>query len=647
MTQAEIGLKPSGSMNGWENMYPPDNSEREKAHESAIARIGRIIASKAAEIFQNIKARREAAAEARRAYLEQEAEQREAEEQFYDMQYLELYESSSRLREKMLKQIPEERRERVKFVDRYVDIFQYCASEGQRMSQTEAYQLYEDYSNHIEQMSEDERPHTRVGVLGEMGHMLHDQIEEAQQDGDEATVRMYQSRFNMVQDLEAAAEIPSYYEQIQNMNIFGSKMLLRRYIRDKIEQEGSRGTKRMRESEPPYVGGALSVEATLGVLESIDSDAPMSEIWANLNLNDYEGNIDWSAIEQFGSRGKELHDYYMNLSAAAEKKNQRNEYDENTRKFKESADLLRSDTPIEELPEYLQEAIEDEKISQIAEKLRATLEADRKKIADLRGEGELDSQLQSELSEKGLTRGGYATFLEERLKKREERYNRIVNHDASEGQRAIIDSYQISREDLAARYDRYAQLYSESAAACRQDFRQFREMFNRTKGDFADRILLDGEEGIPECSQDVIDYLYTNYHYDGSANGIGFGESPSLCVVRLKHIMGEVEKRSKWLSRTARYTEKNFGSLIDVEDDIRNLPGITEDVSDSFILFGTGEWIPSQPYEDGAKFLDEEVIPSLQAIIDAINSKIKQATETDDNVIETGLGQSDEQLPAA
>ncbi|MBO4855032.1 hypothetical protein J5500_01330 [Candidatus Saccharibacteria bacterium] len=629
MTNAEIGLKPNGALNGWDNMQPPDSSERENSHESAIARIGRIISSKASEIIQSIRenyqSRREAAIEEKRAYEEQEAQQEEAENKFYEYNFLSLVRSSPH-RKEALDQVPEDRRERVIFVDKNLDLFQECPSVGRFMTQEEAYQIYDDYSGHVAGISEEERPQTKLGILTEMETMYEEMIAAAKANGDEEAVRQYQTKYDMVQDLESITSTAECYRIIDEINIFGSKTLLRRYAREKIAAEGYNGTREMREQKPPIVGGILSVEATLSVLDDLDSDAPMSEIWENLDLDRHEGDVDWEAVEQFSWRGKELHDYYKNLRAAAEKKRQISEYDGFSKKFKDHAELLRSETPIEELPEQLQKAIEAEKVSQIVEELRTTLEANRRRIATLRSDREINPRAQSELERRGLTREGYALILEQRSKELETKIAQALDHDFTEELRTMIDSREISRDDLADRFERHSQLYAESAATCRQDFQQFREMFKRTEDGFKQEFLLDGQEGIPSCPQDVADYLYSNYRFDGLANNIGLREqSLSLRKKRLEFIMKNVQKRSEWLSHTARFVDRKFTKHLafDIEDHLHDDPGVQEIPELYTATCGTGEIYPSQIYTDESTFLNEQVIPSIQAIMDAIDQKIQ------------------------
>jgi len=636
MANAEAALNPNDAQNGWEGMqYPPDSSEssseQERTHESIIARIGRIITQKASEMVNNFRekraARREAILEAERKYDEQYAEQERAMQLYCGIQYLST--KNPQTRKEYEREIPEEDFPRLKFVEENLDIFQDCPSMGRNLSLREAFELCDDYAEHVSTLEDEQIPKSKYSTLIEMEWMLEQKIEEAKQSGDEQALEDYQRKYNMIQDLESMATIAFDYENIGDVDYFGSKLMMRRYIRERIENEGYCGNKEMRERKPPYVGGALGVEATLGVIYAIDGYEPLSEIYENINF-DSEGDIDWDAVERFSPRGRELRTYHEGLRAADAKKRERDRCGADARKLRAAAAELRSDAEIQDLSQEVQEAIEAEKIAQLNGKYNEYFNANLKKIEALRSDEELDPDLESELNSKGLTREGYAQVLENKNKKIQETIANFSKGVFTEKQRAIIDAYQISRADLADRFEGRADRYMEYGKTLHQDFKQYERMYTGSNSDFVHDVLRAGLEEAPELPEEVAGYLCQNYKFDSSANGVGLRfDSLSQKRLQLEYIVADINGRVAWLKDTAKFCDSEFGDAegVDQEDRVYLNPAVREMSGPLEAAQDTSESYPAEVYLQESEFLTEQVIPSIEAVMKAIDDRIAAANE--------------------
>ncbi len=627
--EAETGSR-AGAVNGWENMqFPPDSSEQEKTHESIIARIGRIITEKANEIVNNIRRkyqeRIKSTQEAEREYDEKQAVQDLIVQPFYEMQS----NSSSEERAEAARELSGEQLDRLKFIDKNLDMLQVCPSTDRRLTLQEAYQLYDDYNEYVATLDEDSRPQSKLGILTEMETMLEGKINDFKTSGDSVALKNERIKYSMVQDLESMTSVAYYYKNIEDVNHFGSRLLLRRYIREKVQKEGYNGTAEMHNQEPPRIGGALGVEATLGVIEVLDSDEPISVLNNELNY-DAKGDIDWDAVVRFSPRGRELYKYQGGLRIAESKKKEIENFDGYAKIFETTFKMLESKEPRKKISEFPLEVREDlirEEVLHVIEGYYGLLGNNLDKIMRLKDNTELDFSLQDELNKTGKSRDEYATYLEERNQKIRDTISDFkVGNISSKKRNYLLSCWPSQSDVLAARYKERAKSYSSVSKILKRDFEQIMDMYRRKDDDFVEEVLKAGLDNAPELPRDVSDYLCRNYKYDTVVNAVGveIGGSLSLKKGRIEKIVSDIKGRIDQLSQEAKTCERIFGDSIgiDLDDNVGLDPGVREIPELEELSVGIGEIAPAKDYIEEKRFLNERVIPSIEAIMRAIDDEI-------------------------
>ena len=174
-----------------------------------------------------------------------------------------------------------------------------------------------------------------------------------------------------------------------------------------------------------------------------------------------------------------------------------------------------------------------------------------------------------------------------------------------------------------------AEKYMQHSEILQQDFGQYRQMYKRSNGDFTRDILRAGLEDAPELPEEVVGYLCRNYKYDSSANGVGlrfntYGQKK----LQLEYIIADINRRVIWLKDTAKFCDREFGSMgCDLEDQVYMNPGVREMSGPLEAASDLLEDYPAGTYRKESDFLTKQVIPSIEAVIKAIDDKIATTNE--------------------
>ena len=240
--------------------------EREE-HESAIARIGRLITNKAQELFNSTKAQS----------------------------------GHDGANQRALERDPN--RDRAAFIEKNLSLSYICPSIGQKISIEDAQKLYGLYRESNISADEDRRPESRVGVLVGMEEILGELAEKAESAPDTEAKHEAERLLDAVSDLEAVAAIPQYIEASKSIDVFGNRALFEKYIIDTILNEGHHGANGAKN------GGALKVERTMAIIDELGGDAQIGDIWKTINQDGRDGEIDWRAIVRFSEDGCTLQSY--------------------------------------------------------------------------------------------------------------------------------------------------------------------------------------------------------------------------------------------------------------------------------------------------------------------------------------------------
>ena len=415
-----------------------------------------------------------------------EEQLKEVERQLLSHEYGGNYEGRRRLMESL----PEDRRERIHFVENNIDISNPCPSTGMAISQSEAFMLYNDYRDYEARLNPDDRSTGKVAVLCDIEDMLNEKISIASKTGDSELVDSYGRLLAMISDQEALASKSIYYTLGEECRTKGSRIDMVAYIKGVIEIEGYSGTKQMHEANPDSVGGVLRLEYNLKLMDKllensregadgVIKDEPIKLVAETIKNEDLS-KIDWNFLMQFSSRGVELFNY-ATLFRNAESHIRRAE------SFKEKADKHPNETLLE-----------------------------------------------------------YA--------KRE-----------------------------------------------KQAFDDIKAILKRTPDDFAKDILHVGQEGVPEIPQDVQDYLFRNYGYDGEVLlSNGDATISPLAKIYMKLIANQMII-ANWAKRYKSAYPNNF--FIDLND-YRYI----EDENNS--------------YQVEADYIGSRILPVLEATMRALGDTI-------------------------
>ncbi len=607
----------------WDSLRSP-----EQGHESILQRIKNIITSRA------------------EAFLEQRAERRKARAEAYQdpnepvdaavEKSLLYYEYRGKAGEELMSQLSKERQDRIRFIKRNLDLFRNCPSVGRTMNPEEAIAIYDDYQARIENFPDDRQaPQNRLEVLQEMETMLEEQIQAAEASGDEEARVTAGTRYDMVLDLEAIASIPEYRKYGEQLSIFGSRREFNNYIRDKILREGYAGTRKMNANE--VIGGAQTVEKVLKAIELLNGDQPIEEIWRTLEADENEGAIDWDPIVAFSPRGHELHTYVANMEVArraereaAEKAPQKEALAQSRRDI---AEALASDTPFAELPEEAKKAIIEKQYITVAKRLHEMAQSERDKAETLRGRGPLDERLQAELKAGGWTRLAYAAYLGRHAEELDKKGFDVDDRKNIDDRRlAMIMRQPISRAELADSYRESADRLDGEAQNYRRRPQEFSDMFARSEDEFSRDILMVGQEGIPAMPKEVEDYLRRNYRFNISANS-PLGNEPGSPMARingLKSILSHLERVATYDYAASHPPKISVDKQIrqSIEQTISS-PTYIDDYKDDSILFFEGDQAvdpDKASHSERHQFLTEQVIPSVKAVIDALEARMVSRT---------------------
>ena len=531
----------------------------------------------------------------------------------------------------LLKQLPDDNRERVDFVDKYIDLFQECPSSGRSFSQAEAFAIFKDYKEHVSGLDPDQVPSSKMGVLLELETMLEDKMTAAKAEGDEKAYKSCEKAFLMISDLETSEAVEEYYSIGEASQDRGSVIAMRSYIKNLIDKEGYCGTQEMRDHKPPIEGGALRLERNFKILEllrphmmspgettedgrvsteeePILTDYPIADLAREIDRTDFSAE-DWRFIEQFSHRGKELHNFINALNEAKKDRRNRDEYSRRASEYGKSIEWLRSDTPIEELPEQVQEMLKREKLTnrEIAGRFYQAETSTRKRIELLRGDGDLPEAIQQALDASGQSRSEYANSLEAKASELHQKALDAYNGNITDEQREAANKIPIRREELALRQEHTRDVLLKSAKIAESQFRAVKKMLMRKPEDFARQVLLAEVDGMPQVSKDAQEYLFRNYGQNITALKVMSGDpsSKTFYADRLIQLRKTVRKDAAYYGKYARFQESKFG--VNIGFDLKT---------------GTTEKDPSQAMRKEESFINETVLPALDQIITRIGGEV-------------------------
>lgn len=610
----------------WDSLKSP-----EKGHESILQRIKNIISTRAEAFLEQRAERRRARAE---AYKDPNEVVDDAIE--HDLLYYEY--RNKKASAEMMSQLSPERQDRIKFIKRNLDLFRDCPSVGRTMQPKEAIDIYNDYQARIENLPDDRPvPQTRDEILQEMETMLEEQIQAAEDSGDEEARVTAGTRYDMILDLEAIASIPEYRKYGEQLPIFGSRKEFNDYIRDKILQEGYAGTQKMNAAERPIIGGAKSVEKVFKAIELLSGDQSAEEIWKALEADENQGAVDWDAIEAFSPRGHELHTYVANMEVAREAEREAAEKaprkEAQAQGRRDIAEALVSDAPLAELPEEARRVVIERKYLTVAARLHEMANSERAKAEMLRGRGPIDEQLQAELKAGGWTRLAYAAYLKRHAEELDQKGTDVDTRQNLDDRRiSIIMRQPVSRAEIADEFRQSADRLEGEAQKYRRRPQEFSEMFARSRDDFARDILMVGQEGIPSLPKEVEDYLCRNYQFNISVNSPLGNEPGSLRakINGLRTILQHTERVAAYDYAATHPQEKSMDRQIrDALENATSTPTYIDDFSDSGVWITLGEAADPDkaPHNERYQFLTEQVIPSVKAVIESLEDRMANQTD--------------------
>ena len=541
------------------------------------------------------------------------------------------YPLKPRDKKELMKKLPDVNRERVDFVDKYIDIFQECPSSGRSFSQAEAFAIFKDYKEYIADLDPDQVPNSKIGVLLELETMLEEKMEAAKAAGDEKAYKSCEKAFLMISDLETAEAAEEYYNMGNASQDRGSVIAMNAYIKNLIDREGYCGTQEMRNRKPPIEGGALRLERNLKVLdllkprrmapgemttdgrvsteeEPITADYPIADLARELDRTDFSAD-DWRFIEQFSHRGKELHNYVDSLNVAKKDRRNREEFKKRAGEYDKTIKWLRSETPTEELPEQVQEMLKREKLTdrEIAGRFYQAETSLRKRVELLRGDGDLPEAIQQALDASGQGRSEYADTLEAKANELHQKALDAYNGRITDEQREAANKVPIRREELARRQEKSRDTLLRSAKIADTQYRAVKNMIKRTPEDFARQVLLSEIEGLPKVPANVQEYLFRNYGKNITALKVMTGDpsSKTFYADRLIQLRKTVRKDAVYYGKYAKYIESKYGD--DAAYDVET---------------GTTEIKPSQSVRKEERFINEEVLPALDQLITKIGGEV-------------------------
>ena len=534
-------------------------------------------------------------------------------------------------RKDLMEQLPDDNRERVDFVDKYINLFQECPSSGRSFSQAEAFALFRDYKEHISDLSPDQVPSSKVGVLLELEAMLEEKMKATKAAGDEEAYKSCEKAFLMISDLETSEAIEEYYNIAKTNQDRGSAIAMRSYIKNLIDREGYCGTAKMRNHKPPIEGGALRLERNLKILELLQprtmspgettedgrtsteenpilADYPIADLAREINRTDFSTE-DWYFIEQFSHRGKELHDYIRAFNEAKKDLENRNDYRKRTSEYDKSIQWLRSDTPTEKLPTQIQEMLKREKLTnrEIAGRFYEAETSTRKRIEMLRGDGELPEVVQRALDASGQGRSEYINTLEAKANELHQKAMDAYNGNITDEQREKANKIPIRREELARRQEHSRDALLKSAKIANNQYRAVKTMVKRTPEDFARQVLLSEIKDMPQVPKDAQEYLFRNYGKSMTALKVlsGNPSSKTFYTDRLIQLRKAVRADAVYYGKIARSQESKYGTSIAFDYET-----------------GTAEEDLSSAMRKEESLINEKILPALDRIIARIGGKV-------------------------
>ena len=547
------------------------------------------------------------------------------------------YKIKPKERREMLNSLPEKNRERVRFVEQYINVIDGCPSTGRTITMREAFSLYEDYQSRMADVDPDDRPRTKVGVLCEMEDMLEEKKKAAEESGDTELARRCEYLLSMVCDQETQASINEYYTLVEEARTRGSRLELTSYVKDIIENEGYCGTADMREHEPPILGGVLRLERNMKYMDMLNADDSgslhdvLKETLHSMDVDEMTGD-DWRFLEKFTEQGKALHDYVNALERAERARDNRDDYKKRYEERKEIAELLRTDTPSEELPEPIMEMLLAERPNafQIANRFYSA-EANRRALAQkLRDGSELDSYTQGQLEKLNISREEYADQCEAAADELHEKGTRAEKGEFTDEQKEIMKELMITRGELAERHEATGLALYDTARKANKEFQAIKRMI-RMPGYFVNEVLCVGREGAPDIPQDVQEYLLRDYEYDTGVLALSspdYGTSTfpatrlaNLCR-KLKSNQESLEKRAKWFDRTYGDGTLDMNTMIYSSESTNS-------------------------YRKEADFISTKVLPALESMVVYLGGELPYRKETEEVVADAGDKPDEAELPAA
>lgn len=191
--------------------------------------------------------------------------------------------------------------EETAFVEKYFNTTVPCPSTGEKVSEEEARQLFRDYREYAARNGHDRRKHTKYAVFVEIDSMLEERIKNAEAAGDAETKADSERLLKEVLDLEARAAIPQYLGDAKDLQAYGDKESFKKYITNEVWSKGYEGS--------------LNVERTLGVLEELNENWPIEEVWRSVTQDGREGGVNWQAVSMYSERGHELQNFDKGMRA--------------------------------------------------------------------------------------------------------------------------------------------------------------------------------------------------------------------------------------------------------------------------------------------------------------------------------------------
>ena len=553
------------------------------------------------------------------------------------------YKIDAKTKKEMLDSLPEKNRERVRFVEQYIDILNTCPSSGRALTRKEAFDIYEDYQAHIADMAPEDRPMSKIGVLCEIEDMLEEKKKTALESGNTELADSYGYKLMMISDQETLANVKEYYALCNDSRTSGSYFEMVSYIKNKIEQEGYSGTLEMRNHKPPILGGALRIERNLKLMDMLnedveggsDSNARRKSLLKIMQSKEAGGGLsreDWRFLEQFSERGKELHNYVNALDRARIDRKNRDEYEDSYKQRMEIAGLLRERTPTEDLPDQIIEMLLKERPNeaQIAERFYAMEASHRARVKILRGDGELPPAIQKRLERTGLSREEYADQLEAEADEMRKKGDAADRGEFTDEQREIMKKLMITRKELAERHENTGLALHESALKANREYQAIKHALERTPDDYMNEVLCVNREGAPEIPQDVREYVYRNYGNSISALAVtspDYGKS-TFPVSRLARLCKLIKKSQEKLDKSANWHDRAYGDEAHFDFD------------SSVYIQGETNY-----YREESTFIGEKVLPALEAMVKFLGGTLPYEDEPETAVDDSAS--QDPELAAA